>query len=1284
MAATLVIGLGGTGCNIVERVVERMEREALSNSKAEDLNVEYVIMDTDVNKLASTAKKHPQIRVIQTSPRGTVGNALDSNEFARSEWFPLNESLMGKPFSEGAAQVRAISRLALDHTIKQGGMKELEEAIEQLRSLSGDTLHQEMRIMITGSLAGGTGSGILLPVALYIRNYLQTRYQDYGAIIRGLFLEPDAFFDVIQDETERNSLRCNAYATIRELDAFFIKAHEGDVEGLEMVRYNAPRPGSGVREYYPTLLPYNYVFLVDAINEEGEHLLTKLSYEQHAADILYAQALSETSASSNSKEDNAIKQQVASNGRSRYCGAGVSFLEYPVDLVRRYVALRWASQSVSNDWTSIDHAYELARKAGGESRDRGEFYAQTFKQLRETGGSPFINQAGKDTVQRKASGSAGRETTVEVTESFVKHVVQHAQDWNDHDLPEVSSEISQAIREDRFSGIPQDIASIDSTLNGEKLETKSAEYEQAFEMYLLDVKQYWNAVRTTASKSASAVFRQTYSFPRYEDPFTVHHSNWHFEALISTSEGKEAMHPAAMRYVLYVCIRALKERIQSIESSQLLCEDKINRVTNNEVDFDRHQPGIQSVGEAIRNILIEPGEDDSIPVIGAIQDLFTHFFTSKIEELAKKKRIVKLSKKLQDARQFIDEYRSGCVKIAALTACLNYLQTLADAYEQFFNTLDGRVLAMQHEIDEIEKDPQYNTRRGKTHRYVCADKRSLRGVFEASSRTNEDEGLPGDLCAFLHREIVDIVSTISNGQPNAKAENARRRKFEALFEDTVMQYWVSLVGNPRNKNARLLDKTVTEALVDEARYFYAERMLSDREMNAAIRAYVERTFESLSHLATPFIERPLASDVREISVCAYAPDAVTQVSLVRNQLTKALSEMGGEAHADYSKTQIMLYRSVYGFCADDLPKYAPAHDGHTKRTEGEYHRVYWTAVNQLSPVLTQNRLVTPHIDKNWHLITYLPDLNKEHEQQLIANTFKAFLFGLMWHEFGSEKSSSGNNFILKKKITRSGSKRPQMDLIVSNHTACDRFYEVYDALTFNPRVVNELLTRCSLAVDDELNQLAAPSVEKSQLFGYNGIRSHAFDRNSNLLENAKQHALARIASVKKAKADQAAKAAQGVDLMAQAGDSIDDFSEEFVTNLFRNDYEDARYMEGREGQMQMSIFTVPLLYRISLRYGARKKNEIEGMIEVIFDFTREYISRFCDPRDVQDKCDLLYAEQYMVFEENVAWLESYVDDIHDNPTARAIRDTVESYFESNRKYAGLVQHYMGEIRASWK
>lgn len=124
-APTLFVGVGGTGCRIVRRVAEMCrpgERE----------NVNFVCLDTNVNDLASVSGSRSHIYTVQTSNTQTVGNYLDYDADALNNWFPKNAVLYDKTVSEGAGQVRAISRLALNSTIKTGRIRPLLDAVDDL------------------------------------------------------------------------------------------------------------------------------------------------------------------------------------------------------------------------------------------------------------------------------------------------------------------------------------------------------------------------------------------------------------------------------------------------------------------------------------------------------------------------------------------------------------------------------------------------------------------------------------------------------------------------------------------------------------------------------------------------------------------------------------------------------------------------------------------------------------------------------------------------------------------------------------------------------------------------------------------------------------------------------------------------------------------------------------------------------------------------------------------------------------------------------------------------
>lgn len=196
IAPTLLVGLGGTGSKIVCRVSQMVTEEQRKR-------IGFAVFDTDINELREIREANPFIKTIQTSTKLTVGEYLNIDTHARDEWFPVNGILNSKSLTEGAGQVRAISRLALDTAIRAGNMEPLHNAIEELYKLEGDSSEQALRVVIVSSLAGGTGSGLILPVALYLKNYLATKFQASANITRGFFILPEVFYEVIRGQSER-------------------------------------------------------------------------------------------------------------------------------------------------------------------------------------------------------------------------------------------------------------------------------------------------------------------------------------------------------------------------------------------------------------------------------------------------------------------------------------------------------------------------------------------------------------------------------------------------------------------------------------------------------------------------------------------------------------------------------------------------------------------------------------------------------------------------------------------------------------------------------------------------------------------------------------------------------------------------------------------------------------------------------------------------------------------------------------------------------------------------
>ncbi|MCL1950684.1 MAG: tubulin-like doman-containing protein [Turicibacter sp.] len=381
VAPTLLVGLGGTGSDILNRVSSLLNEEQKNK-------VSFCILDTDVNELAEIKEKNPDINIIQTSANSTVGEYLSLDRNALDNWFPVNQILNRKALTEGAGQVRAISRLAFDAVIKRDGMEELHNAVDKLFKLTNSDKQQALRVVIVSSLAGGTGSGILLPTALYIKKYLKSRFPQLSCITRGFFILPEVFFDVIKGNAERDNLRCNAYATLRELDAFLMKGDGSLAKKYhDHVKLSFPKSNS---THYEEIneMPYDYCFLFDSVNIDGKTMSSFPQYKEHAANCIYAQSIGPMNKRSNSSEDNTIREIAKQGGRNRYAAAGSAVLKYPWQDIRDYIAYQWAKECISSQWLRFDNELNNIRKANIDLRaaghyikdtDRGDEYVQVIE-----------------------------------------------------------------------------------------------------------------------------------------------------------------------------------------------------------------------------------------------------------------------------------------------------------------------------------------------------------------------------------------------------------------------------------------------------------------------------------------------------------------------------------------------------------------------------------------------------------------------------------------------------------------------------------------------------------------------------------------------------------------------------------------------------------------------------------------------------------------------------------------------------------------------------------------
>ncbi len=350
---TLMIGLGGVGSKIVERLYGRIPSD-------ERWRFATHVIDTDINTIA-------RLQFMKTEDRRTgIGTELLVGELRHfypetDAWMPPpNVHLDAKSTLQGAGQVRAVSRLSWLHLLRSDGIAGLRRALWRLQQLAnpetGSVLNP--RVWVFSSLAGGTGAGVLIPVGLLLRGLIRQQLGDAGGFtLNGVFVLPDA---VIRTNPEispafHTAMRANGQAVIQELEAINASLN-GHTEPLFV---EATERGDRQRI---DEMPFDYSFLFDYVNENNQVLPDYDAYVDQVARSMHLLLFSPMAPNTNSSADNLIRGQLANHGRARYAAPSTTSLVFPRAEVARYLSARWGAEQLDELWLGPDRVFAEALK----------------------------------------------------------------------------------------------------------------------------------------------------------------------------------------------------------------------------------------------------------------------------------------------------------------------------------------------------------------------------------------------------------------------------------------------------------------------------------------------------------------------------------------------------------------------------------------------------------------------------------------------------------------------------------------------------------------------------------------------------------------------------------------------------------------------------------------------------------------------------------------------------------------------------------------------------------
>jgi len=369
---TLVIGLGGTGTNVVRYAKRRFLRtwnKARSSRDTAEAIVELPTMlqalavDTEplVNEPGAEPLYHHEFSFLgRFDATRLVQNRKHHHPYL--DWWQWNEQDVPLGYiHNGAKQLRPVGRLAFfrNYVLFRRALSDKLTAMNQTRYIEeaeeeGFDVAKDYRIVyIVSSLCGGTGAGMFLDAAHVVRHQVGS-----NASVVGIFMMPSVFENEIHSDLQRRRIRANAYAALRELNHFHsdptFQMHYPSEQGLI--------PATPYRAF-------SQIFLVERTNAMGRTLSSKAAAEQMAAHFIHLTAFSHLNKLILGFDVNVTEERTASPAGQRrnflsYSSFGVSSLVVPRTALWYYFAARAAQRlaycAYSSEAIDLQGGYKIA------------------------------------------------------------------------------------------------------------------------------------------------------------------------------------------------------------------------------------------------------------------------------------------------------------------------------------------------------------------------------------------------------------------------------------------------------------------------------------------------------------------------------------------------------------------------------------------------------------------------------------------------------------------------------------------------------------------------------------------------------------------------------------------------------------------------------------------------------------------------------------------------------------------------------------------------------------
>ncbi|MBE6660321.1 MAG: hypothetical protein E7605_02850 [Ruminococcaceae bacterium] len=1005
MAQTLLIGLGGTGSRVINNVVKELHA---NKKEINDGNICCAVLDTNVNDNESITNSGTGVPVISTSRAMKIREYLDTYQYLHmEEWCPQSPAFREQSMIDGASEMRLKSRIAFLDSCETKVIEGLELSINELLKNGAGS---KIRIMIVSSLSGGTGSGMFIQVALWLRKF----FEQSEITIRGIFLLPDVFVhtlgDIKANKATKTQHYCNAYAAIQELNAITKIKIGGDITLPEKISLDNLFDSEKNKDDGTPV--YDFAFFVD-YKDENDIALNKISdYEKMVAQLVYMQLYAPMKDDMYSEEDNTFLEFTKAE-EPLYGSCGTAKAVYPRNSVKTYCSLRAAQDSLTGGWRKIDAEIDAQLEEKKQAEKDGIFSNETidprakYVELFEEKTSVRPEDAGKDRFfitiakdvknQSKSRGEGGKiiVTETDKVDDFIK----------DLDGKKIDTIVTKYSGTAQFSLDADQFVAADHDKDALMEQIRSDEVGLAEALHSFEKKADGYAdtiVNSVFPYSMGDVnpsnICSIYGLLSKQDDM----GNWNF------------VHPVAARYILYKLVQKLNKAVKNATLADSKQEAMAGGSDGNLFD---NKSTAETETTAVEFLDSKKWYQKESAFFDEFEKRYAQFIATKIGLCEKyEKELLKVSvykklaervtgligqleaffRKLDDVQEKLqDSVDKNAKETSGIVGKTMYVFGDGESKEFVYRSLDMKLDQSSHEVNKSLIEAIYGR--------VCAEKResipenqkykdiSVVSAFIAGLVYSFRQRIDGDRnnSEQVNLDIYAAICKESDARLEKQAEEQRKRdREEGKIEDPLADF----------------DK------VD----FETGKVAKDTSKAQRHTKAFEKFKKKLYDLAAPFLihTKEVSKNVmgtvtsRDKTFWGFSDDVAKAYPFFGTVL--GVNE-DLQADSAYPKNELYCYRATYGIAAQYIPKF-------NELAGGDYYTSYNMLVGEMVADFEGRRgeralVNTPHLDKNWHRI--LPAITEEKQKQVELAFYRGLWLAIA---YGMLKTDKDGNIILRRPV----------------------------------------------------------------------------------------------------------------------------------------------------------------------------------------------------------------------------------------------------------------------------